>query len=248
MESITIGPELAKALVAAHKELTNPKFDADNSFFSSRYASLAACRNATIPILAKHGIVLMQDLKTTLFHAGEQVLPASECHTLLIHESGQGVRLGPLILPAKDMTPQALASSSTYARRYSLNAATSIVGDDDDDGNAAQGNVGSDPRTPHERPAAPASTTPPARSDGLPLRPTGNFAYGKKFVNTPWNLMAMSDLEFFSGPQAERTPPVVKDKCKAEIAWRHHENRQLDAMKQQRTTENDLPFDDKIPF
>lgn len=243
IEAITIGPDLAKALVAAHKELINPKFDSENSYFSSRYASLAACRNATVPILAKHGVALLQDLRTTQIQTTTdgQFVYGAECYTLLVHESGQGVQLGPYTVPSKDATAQALCSSSTYARRYALNGATSIVGDDDDDGNAATGNTHAD----RPRPTAPASTTPPSR-DGLPLRPTGQFAYGKKFVNTPWNLMAMSDLEWFR--DADRIPPIIKDKCRAEIAWRHHENQKLDAMKQQRVVEDNQPFDDKIPF
>ncbi len=245
IESIAVGAELAKALIAAHTEIHNPKTDAENSYFSSRYTSLGACRNATVPMLAKHGIALMQDLTTTkIADLDGQMLWATECRTLLVHESGQALLFGPLTLPAKEGTAQALGSSGTYGRRYSLCGATSIAPtEDDDDGNAAT----------HQETHTSASTAgspklPAPDTSGLPVRPTGQFAYGKKFVNVPWSVMNTSDLVWFR--DADRTPPIIRDRCKAELTWREADQKKADALKaQQAEDDSHVASDDSaIPF
>lgn len=245
LESITIGADLAKALVAAHAELRNPKTNAENSFFSSKYVSLGGCRDAVIPTLAKHGIFVMQDLSTTTV-LGESML-AIECRTILIHESGQGVRLGPLTLPVKEATAQALGSAATYGRRYSLIGATSLApAGDDDDGNEASGNPTNS--TDETRPSTPRPAPPrndPEMSE-MPMRPTGQFAYGKKFVNMPWNVMDRSQLEWFR--DAERTPPIIREKCKAELAWRRLDAQKGESIAARQAEDDNQSLDDPIPF
>ena len=49
--------ELAAALAAAQGEMQNAAMSAENPHFKSRYADLAAIRNATIPALSKNGLV-----------------------------------------------------------------------------------------------------------------------------------------------------------------------------------------------
>lgn len=120
---------LAAALVRAQGELKNPAFDAKNPHFKSQFASLSAVRAAVVPVLAKHGIWVSQDLTST--DAGVA------CTTLLLHSSGESLRFGPLFLPAAKLDPQGFGSAATYARRYSLMAACGVVGDEDDDANAA---------------------------------------------------------------------------------------------------------------
>ncbi|MEY4471867.1 MAG: hypothetical protein RL671_171 [Pseudomonadota bacterium] len=120
---------LAKALAAAQAEMANPSFDSANPHFKSKFASLAAVRNAVVPVLAKHGIAVLQDLQTT-----ENGIA---CYTVLMHESGQTRTLGPLVMPASNADAQGFGSASTYARRYALQSVACVVGDDDDDGNAA---------------------------------------------------------------------------------------------------------------
>jgi hypothetical protein len=44
---------------------------------------------------------------------------------------------GPLRMPATKPDAQGMGSAATYARRYALMAVAGVVGDDDDDGNAA---------------------------------------------------------------------------------------------------------------
>ncbi len=239
IEAITLGPKLATALVAAYKELRNPTFDTDNTYFESRYASLPACRDAAIPILAKHGVTLMQDLTTTRVQGpGEVLFFAVECRTILLHESGEGVAFGPFTLPSEKPTAQGLGSAATYSRRYALTAVTALAGDDDDDGNTASG-TGNDQRAPHDRPTAQCSNKPPDRNEQQePLadpaheptspRPTGPFGYGKKYRDTPWGVIGFSQPQWFS--EQPNTPRLVREKCLAEMAWRTYELTRADVV------------------
>jgi ERF superfamily len=131
--------EIAAALAKAQCEMSNPSFDAQNPHFKNRYASLAAVRNAVIPVLSKHGVALLQSIET-----GEGTV---RCTTHLYHSSGQSLVLGPLILPVSKQDAQGYGSAITYARRYALMAVCGVVGDDDDDAEQAVGRNGKvDPR------------------------------------------------------------------------------------------------------
>jgi hypothetical protein len=129
MKFSTETAELAKALVKAQSEMKNPAFDTTNPHFKNRFASLAAVRNAVIPVFNKHGVFVTQDVTT--------VEGGISCTTVLMHESGQFVEFGPLMMPATKADAQGLGSATTYCKRYQLQAVSGVVGDDDDDGNAA---------------------------------------------------------------------------------------------------------------
>lgn len=121
--------EIAAALAKAQSEMQNPQFDSKNPHFKSSYASLASVRNAVVPVLAKHGISVMQD-----------VVSRSEgvtCTQLLAHTSGQWIRTAGMFVPVDKFNAHGFGSATTYARRFSLMALACVVGDDDDDGNAA---------------------------------------------------------------------------------------------------------------
>lgn len=122
---------IAGALAKAQGAMANPSFDAQNPHFKNRFASLAAVRNAVVPVLAKHGICLTQDLKTSE--------GAVSCTTILTHESGQQMVFGPYTLPVSKSDAQGYGSASTYARRYHMMAVAGVVGDADDDAEAAVG-------------------------------------------------------------------------------------------------------------
>ena len=121
---------LAGALAKAQAELKNPAFDSQNPHFRSKYASLAAVRDATIPILAKHGLSVTQLPICDNGQAG--------CETVLMHSSGEYIS-NTLMLFVDKPTAHGVGSALTYARRYALMAICGVVGDDDDDGNAAVG-------------------------------------------------------------------------------------------------------------
>lgn len=132
--SVSSTDQIAKALVKAQAEMKNPTFDTTNPHFRNKFASLAAVRNAVVPALNKNGIFVTQDVTT--------VEGGIACKTILIHESGQTLTFGPLVMPAQKPDAQGLGSATTYAKRYSLQAVCGVVGDEDDDGNAAVGTNG----------------------------------------------------------------------------------------------------------
>jgi hypothetical protein len=124
--------EIAKALAAAQCEMHNPAFDSQNPHFKNKFASLAAVRNAVVPVLAKHGISLTQDLTT--------VENGVACRTILTHSSGQQMIFGPLVMPVPSgANSQQLGSAGSYCKRYAMMAVGAIVGDTDDDAEAAVG-------------------------------------------------------------------------------------------------------------
>ena len=126
--------ELATALDKAQAEMTNPRFDSMNPHFKSKYASLASVRNAVVPILAKNGLSVMQHLTTTE--------KGVKCGVILMHSSGEWREFDPMEIPATKPDAQGFVSAATYAKRTTLQAIACVVGDEDDDGNAASGKQG----------------------------------------------------------------------------------------------------------
>lgn len=126
----TVIADLASALSAAQGEMPQPPKTATNPFFKSKYADLSSVLATALPVLAKH------DLAVSQLVAGDE--ERSTLTTILMHASGQYIHSTmPLFL--KDQTPQGQGSAITYARRYAFMAILGMVGDEDDDGNAAQG-------------------------------------------------------------------------------------------------------------
>lgn len=120
--------DLSAALAFAQAELNNPVFDSKNPHYKSLYASLASVRNAVIPVLAKHGLSVIQDVSA--------VDGGVVCVQMLLHKSGQWIRTAGLKVPFDKANAHGYGSATTYARRFSLMALVCVVGDDDDDGNA----------------------------------------------------------------------------------------------------------------
>jgi hypothetical protein len=131
-KSAKIG-NLAKALIEFHGKVPSVTKEATNPFFKSKYASLSNIIDTVKPILTECGLTLMQ------FPQGEDGL-----HSILIHaESGEYIGCYYEMPVAKKDDPQALGSSITYARRYSLQAILMINVEEDDDGNKASGKTNS---------------------------------------------------------------------------------------------------------
>lgn len=147
--------EIRKALVKALAELENPPLDATNPHFRSRYVSLAGLIGHVKPVLVKHGLTVLQPLVET------GVL------TVILHESGEELVYGPVVLPMVKADPQAAGSAITYARRYALAAVLGICGEEDDDANAASQKA--DHSTPKTQ-AAPAPKAPQKAPQGSAMR------------------------------------------------------------------------------
>lgn len=119
---------LAAALAEAQMELKNPPLDSTNPHFNSKFASLKGTRAAIQPVLAAHGISVIQ------MPVGDGSAVGLE--TMLLHESGEYISETMKIDWSTD-NPQKIASLITYLRRYAMQGFANVVGDIDDDGNAA---------------------------------------------------------------------------------------------------------------
>jgi hypothetical protein len=140
--------KLAKALVKAQANLHN--LGKDGNGYNYKYLTLAKLIDATRPVLADVGLVVIQTmtivdgqsaLKTTLLHESgefiEGVYPIIEVH--VTKSGGQNVT----------NDGQAMGSGITYARRYCLAAILNIAQIDDDGqgGTVVQQNTNTDWRT-----------------------------------------------------------------------------------------------------
>ena len=123
-----IGKQIAAAFVKAQRQFGPALKTSTNPHFRSKYADLSNCVEAVIGALNDNGIGLMQ--RTYESKDGVMV------ETVFIHESGEIMECGLLHVPASKQDPQGYGSALTYARRYSLLAATGLA-PEDDDGNSA---------------------------------------------------------------------------------------------------------------
>ena len=120
---------ISKAIIALNAELSNPKNTADNPFFKSKYAPLNEILNKVRPLLAEHGLAVIQNTMSIDDRIGIQ--------TVIIHISGEQIASDILLLKGDKDTAQGQGSAITYGRRYQLSAMLSIASEDDDDGNTA---------------------------------------------------------------------------------------------------------------
>jgi len=123
-----IGKNIAAAFVKAQRAFGPALKTSTNPHFKSKYADLANCVEAVVDALNANGIALMQ----RTFECKDGVM----VETVFVHESGEVMECGMLHVPAGKQDPQGYGSALTYARRYSLLAATGLA-PEDDDGNSA---------------------------------------------------------------------------------------------------------------
>lgn len=153
--------KVSAALVLACGELENVVAEKVNPHFRSKYASLPAMLDAVRPVLAKHGLAVVQ-LATSESEAPYRI----GVETILLHSSGEYLGHTILVSPQK-ADPQGAGSALTYCRRYALAAALGI-GQEDDDGNHASA-----------RPAAPRRKEPePPREEEAPAPKDARFTNG----------------------------------------------------------------------
>lgn len=116
--------EIFKALIGAQAEMGKLGKDAENPFFKSKYATLAAVLDVVKPVFQEKGIAIIQG-------SGVGNGTGINVITRLIHTSGQWIETDyPMPLAKQD--PQAAGSASSYGRRYSLKAIASLAEEDDD--------------------------------------------------------------------------------------------------------------------
>jgi hypothetical protein len=121
--------KLAVALVKFNLEVKIIEKDASNPHFKNRYASLDTIIDEVRPLLAKHGLSVLQ------FPGGDG--EKFTLRSMLVHESGEWIESEPLTMRPVKNDPQGIGSCNTYARRYSLSSLLSLNTGEDDDGNGA---------------------------------------------------------------------------------------------------------------
>jgi hypothetical protein len=125
--------KLSDALSKAQGVIEGAKKDSSNPFFKSKYADLASVWEACRKPLSDNGLSVVQVFDET--DKGVVV------ETILSHMSGEYIA-GRMFIPISKIDAQTIGSAATYARRYGLQAIVGIA-PEDDDGNSATGNEGS---------------------------------------------------------------------------------------------------------
>lgn len=131
--------DLATALAKARKNFKPIRRDKtvkvqtkSGSSYSFAYAPIENILDAITGPLADEGLTLLQGVAN---ENGHDVMV-----TTLVHASGQWVKNAMPVL-VKDDGAQAYGSGCTYASRYGVKTLLVLATDEDDDGNAAEGNT-----------------------------------------------------------------------------------------------------------
>lgn len=184
--------ELEAALVAAQLELQNPPKTStakvptkSGGSYSYTYAPLPEILDAVRPILQKHGLAISQDVVGEGGYVG--------VITRLIHQSGEDLIAGPVMLPATD--PQQAGAVITYLRRYSLCAVLGIAADEDDDASKPS-------------PVAGGRSAMPAQDPGDSY---GSSAYGEVAGTGPGEEKPQEAAK--ASPGSTKTYPVDAAEC-----------------------------------
>ena len=110
---------------SARVKSATPVLDGTNPHFQSRYVTLSGLWKVARAPLEQHGLAVVQAPRR------------DGLTTRLTHSSGKWLEFD-TTLDVGNPAPQALGSLTTYLRRYALASLLGIVGELDDDGNAAQ--------------------------------------------------------------------------------------------------------------
>ena len=156
MAELPTEPKLAPfavRLVLACGEMQNPPLDSKNPHFGNRFASLLAVSNVVRPTLAKHGLAYRQSV--------EEIAGHNYVFTYAYGFEQDGASVVEKVLACVPITvvtdPQKMGSALTYAKRYCLLAAFGLVGDEDDDAEAATAPA----RKQAKNASKPKAATPP---------------------------------------------------------------------------------------
>ena len=123
--------KLAKALVKAQAEVESALKFSTNPHYGSPYADLTSVLTAIKPVLAKHGLAMVQ-----YPGYGEGIVTMT---TVLVHDSGEWLQSPVAAIPITKQDPHGATSGVTYLRRTCASSLMALIADDDDDGNAAVG-------------------------------------------------------------------------------------------------------------
>lgn len=147
---------LADAVSRAQGSMGSPRFDAINPHFGNKFASLASIRNVVVPALAAQGVAVFQELTSDA---------ESVSVTTTLHRGVERLSFGPFRMPLAKRDAHGIGSAATYAKRYHLQSVLCVVGEDDDDGNAAADK-------PARGPEVKAGDSPKVKTEKGPKKPT----------------------------------------------------------------------------
>lgn len=143
---VAIYSRLAKAVCEIH----SPKANKTNPHFRSKYATLDHILETARPVLAKHGLAIIQAYGTTA--DGRRAIS-----TYVLAPEGMAELGSPFPLPMKDEAAQTMLSAATSTRRMTIQAALGISTDQDDDGAAASAQPAAKKWVPNPSATAPAA-------------------------------------------------------------------------------------------
>jgi hypothetical protein len=153
---------LAGALAKAQAEMSNPPKNREvevrtktGGSYRFKYTTLDTVIDTIRDPLSKNGLAFLQSLQST---DGKLRLA-----TRVMHSSGQWLETETPVMVSEDGM-QALGSAQTYAKRYALSALFGLAADEDDDGNAGDGNTAKDASKGRTTPAKPRQDSPPPQA------------------------------------------------------------------------------------
>jgi hypothetical protein len=152
--------EINGAISKFQGEVETVKFDKENPFYKSRYATLSAIMTTIRKPLANNGLAIVQKIESVI-NSVDGIAKSSEIKiiTKLLHKSGQEIETALSLSAMTDV--QKMGSTITYGRRYALSALLGIVSDDDEDGNEAKPPVQNQTKPPVQNQAKPPVQSPP---------------------------------------------------------------------------------------
>jgi len=151
--------KVCAALVEAVGNLKNPTFDGVNPHFNSRFVRLSTMLEHVRDVFSQHGLAVLQP-------ASSPSANVVQVQTVIIHSSGQRLEFPPLTMGLPDKAQAVVVGSCiTYARRYSLQSAIGLAGDEDDDGVADREAKGGSANVPKASPARRDHTAQRASED-----------------------------------------------------------------------------------
>lgn len=132
------------SLVKVINTIENPKNTATNvEFGDASYAPLSEVISVIKKGLSKEKLTFTQvpEVNYERLENGYE-LGIVKITTMIIDDNGETLDFPPVVFKASGNTPQAIGSTMTYAKRYSLTSIFGIAGvDEDDDGNAGSENI-----------------------------------------------------------------------------------------------------------
>ncbi len=123
---MTEGKGISERYAAAWAMCRNPPLDSENPHFRNRFASLAATLGAVRDACVPNGLAYLQVVRSD----GQTVLETS------VTDGSETLQLSTVPL-AFDENPQVFGKNLTYCKRQAAQCDWGIVGEEDDDGNAA---------------------------------------------------------------------------------------------------------------